>query len=378
MLFACLSHFAVNFLRPAKNTDITPLLARIGALASLISMIATPTFMIVSGCVIGCLYALDPGRMPALRRKLLDRGFFLLLVGHVLQVPAYAERGHVNAGLQLSLITDVIGVAIILGPALVLRTSSLRRLSIGSLLIVLSWALSGWEPRSAVGMFFGRYALGTALPGEFVGSPLLPWIGVYLLATVLGERIGRSGHHLSGPDVEHLLARLGAILLGCGIITGIAVAMATLRQPLPVESQAFSGRHPALHVFFGTIKKFPPGPVYLSIFSGASLLLIATAFRIARDPRLNAITRPLVSLGRASFFIFVLQAYVYYVMLPVARLPYPTLWPVYYALTIVGFLWASTIWNRCDGNRFLTVGLWRTGPFARAVHARIRTAFVLR
>jgi uncharacterized membrane protein len=374
MLFVCLSHFGGTFLNPGKNADISPLLARIGGLATRISMIATPSFMVVSGCVIGCLYTLDPERMPALRRKLLDRGLFLLLVGHTLQAPAYASSGHLGVELRVSYITDVIAIAIIIGPTLVSRTSQLTRMSIGALLLVLSWGIDGWGPRSAVGIFFDRYAFGVAPVGEFAGFPVVPWLGVYLLATVLGERIGRSAQS-GGREIEHLLARIGGVLVGCGILAGLVIALIAVRQPR--WSSTLPAHHALLHAFTGTLKKYPPGPVYLAIYAGAALLLIATAFVIVGDSRCSAVTRHLAALGRASFFIFVLQAYVYYVALPSIHIPYPALWPVYYALTVIAFVWVSRIWNRFDANRFLSVGLWRTVPFARAVRARMRTGFAL-
>jgi hypothetical protein len=84
------------------------------------------------------------------------------------------------------------------------------------------------------------------------------------------------------------------------------------------------------------------------------------------------------AIGRASFFVFILQGYVYVLGLPAMGLPYPELWLVYYAASILVFFGAATLWNSFDANRFLSVGLWRTVPLVRAVGARLRTNLVAR
>ena len=94
------------------------------------------------------------------------------------------------------------------------------------------------------------------------------------------------------------------------------------------------------------------------------MILIAKSFAVARADSRRVIRRPVAAIGRASFFVFILQAYVYVLALPAMGLPYPQLWPVYYAASIVVFFAAASGWNSFDGNRFLSVGLWRTVPRA--------------
>jgi hypothetical protein len=53
-------------------------------------------------------------------------------------------------------------------------------------------------------------------------------------------------------------------------------------------------------------------------------------------------------------------------------------WPLYYAFTVLFFVGAAAIWNAFDGNRFLTVGLWRAVPAVRVVRTRLRTALASR
>src|SRR5438045_8054482 len=90
MLFVCLSHFASTYLAPWDNPSLSPIVQWSGAMAVTISMIASPTFVIVSGIVVGYLYRCNPSGMPSLRRKLIDRCLFPLpLRQWLLSVPAY-------------------------------------------------------------------------------------------------------------------------------------------------------------------------------------------------------------------------------------------------------------------------------------------------
>jgi len=80
MLFVCLSHFSGNYLATSISGAASSTLTRSAWAAETVSMIASPTFVAVSALVVGYLYRVHPAGMPALRRKLIDRGLFLLLV----------------------------------------------------------------------------------------------------------------------------------------------------------------------------------------------------------------------------------------------------------------------------------------------------------
>lgn len=182
--------------------------------------------------------------------------------------------------------------------------------------------------------------------------------------TVVGERLG--GHAREGEFDKSvsLLSRIGAAAMAAG--AAFAIARVVWRGVAP----AFVAGHSWISLW-SVSYKFPPGPVYLLFFGGAGLMLIARAFALSRIPSLDYLTRPLAALGRASFFVFVLQGYLYYIVLPLLHLPYPSLWPAYYLVTIMLLLAAAGIWDRFDANRYLTVGLWQALPLACTVGARI-------
>lgn len=373
MLFVCLSHFAGAFLAPEKNPALSPAVRWCGAMAGTISMIASPSFVGVSGIVVAYLCRVNPAGMPSLRRKLIDRGLFLLLVGHfLLAFPAYIQL-HDTSAFQFEMITDAIAVLIIVGPSLVMWTSARTRLVIGAVLLLISWSVQYlWEPRSHFVLLFMRYAFGLPTEATVTGFPFVPWLGVYVLATTLGERLIDNTRTSEAPPNGNVLLRPGIVALSIGAAITIA------RHAISAWAPSFASEHATLLRFFAAGRKFPPGPVYLLLFGGAGLILIAKSFTIARNGSWSALTRPVSAIGQASFFVFILQAYVYVLALPAIGLPYPQLWPVYYAASIVGFFAAATMWNSLGANRFFSVGLWRTVPLVRAVGARVRTNLVAR
>src|SRR6476469_629014 len=78
MFLVFVAHFADTFfIRPG---DFTAVLMRS------IGLISSPTFALVNGLLIGFLYRTRPADFAAFRIKLLDRGLFLLTVGHCVMV----------------------------------------------------------------------------------------------------------------------------------------------------------------------------------------------------------------------------------------------------------------------------------------------------
>jgi hypothetical protein len=345
---------------------------RVGMIAGTISMIASPTFIAVSGIVVAYLCRTNPDGMSALRRKLIDRGLFLLLVGHfLLAIPPYIQSHSLDA-FKFEMITDAIAVLVIVGPSVVVWTSPRARLALGMSILALSWVVSYLlVPRSTLGLIITGYAFGVPDDNTAWGFSFVPWLGVYVLATVLGERLGARARSPS-RNADNLLLRIGLVSASCG--TAITIARHLVRAIAPAIEQ----NHAVLFGFLALGRKYPPGPVYLLFFGGIGLILISKAFAVARAGTWPALTRPLGAIGRASFFIFILQGYVYMLVLPAIGLPHPALWPLYYLASLLVFFLAATFWNSFEGNRYLTVGLWRTVPMVKAVRARVRTGIATR
>src|SRR5262249_1592055 len=159
---------------------LSPAIVWSGQLAGFISMIASPSFIVVSGVVVGYLHRANPSGMPSLRRKLIDRGLFLLLIGHFLLAYPYYVQDHDPSDLRFERITDAIAVLIVIGPSLVMWTSARARVPIGVALLGLSWSVSSlWTPSNPVVLLFTRYAFGLSDDTLVTGFPFMPWLGVY-------------------------------------------------------------------------------------------------------------------------------------------------------------------------------------------------------
>jgi surface polysaccharide O-acyltransferase-like enzyme len=370
MLFVCLSHFAATYLQPWSESAVSPTLRSYGQLAITASMIASPSFVCISAFVVGYVYRVYAASMPALRRKLIDRGLFVLVVGHVLQaIPVYAVNHAAVPAFGFAFITDVIAVAIMVGPTIVMLTDGMTRAFGGAVLLLVSWlAFVFWAPHGAASHFVATYAFGLPAVGGPSGFALVPWIGVYFIGTALGEHVGACDVTSARARGTYLLFRIGVLALASGVL--IRAGAHGIRAFLPT----FIVGHEKILNFLTVDQKFPPGPAYLLIFGGLAILLTAAVRWLAHRNTPSRVVPWLATLGRASFFVFILQRYTYYLILPALRLPYPVLWPLYYASTIIVFFVAAAAWNVREGNRYLTVGLPRITLRARDLRTRARAA----
>jgi uncharacterized membrane protein len=85
MLFVCLSHFAFAYF----SADPTSVGGRTHEVLNAIGMVASPTFVLISGFLLGFLYRIQSGEFGPVRRRMIDRGIFLLTIGHALILLAH-------------------------------------------------------------------------------------------------------------------------------------------------------------------------------------------------------------------------------------------------------------------------------------------------
>ncbi|HKW49355.1 MAG TPA: acyltransferase family protein [Gemmatimonadaceae bacterium] len=345
MLFVCLAHFSGAYLAPRGISS--------SELFAIVSMIASPSFMIISGMTAGFLGASHPLALPHLRRRLLDRGLFLLLVGHLLLALSQAERsGGILAACRLSFITDPIAIAIMFGPRMVGRSRATTRVVLALGLLVLGWSLVVlWHPTNGVGWALKSYTVGTVAPDASglrpVSFPLCEWIAVYLLGTVLGEHVGQLFR--SEPDVaRRLFLRTGLASSGGGLWLYFSA------KELAKFKVMHAGVATSLYLTSPT-QKFPPGPAYLLFFGGCGLMLMWLVLYLERHQRFPAILRFLQRFGQASLIVYLVQAFVYGTL--IREIVYTRWWPAVFFITLALLGAVAAAWCRIDGNRFLTVGI---------------------
>jgi hypothetical protein len=348
MLFVFLSHFTAAYFWPNGPFELASYLATA-------SMIASPTFVIVSGMVIGFLAVTDPRGFPTLRIKLVDRGVFLLVIGHLLLVltegPTFAHFGHAYS---TSFITDAIAVAIIVGPWLLTAFGSRSRIALAVALFAFDWwAVVAWHP---TGLFLTVkiYAVGISNLAGGVGAqvfPIVPWIAVYLAATVLGERIGSLYAQGMQKTAQQLLARVGLVSFLAG---SVAYAIVAINRRAGA-AQGNIGTN--LVNFLSIYQKFPPGIVYLLFFGGVGVVMLAVILEVDRRGMFPWGMNQLRHVGRASLFAFISEYALYRTFLARIDLPYTPWWPALFVLSVIVLMWASREWDRRGANRFLTVGI---------------------
>jgi uncharacterized membrane protein len=346
MLFVCLAHFTNSYFFQNGQEWIGDKLVAIG-------MLASPTFVTISGLVAGFLSVTCRSSFPDLRRKLVDRGLFLLLAGHL--ILAGTGKGFVHA-YTVEYITDAIGFAVLFGPWLVATLAARSRLLLAATILALDWcAILLWAPSDGIPALAKQFLVGAVVRGRWEdtggGFALIPWFAVYVVGTVIGERVG-TYYASKRPRAAHLfLARAGITSVMCAL--GAKIGFHFLARTAPLFAQA----HATLFHFVSIYQKFPPGPVYLCFFGGAGMLLVAAVLQAVHVGTAPWLVNELSQLGQASFFVYVVQFYIYGIALHALRLPYTPFWPLIFLFTIALLALVATAWNRKEGNRFLTVGI---------------------
>lgn len=349
MCLILLSHFSWIYFRDGSHASLQGTL-------SLIAQPAVPAFVLISGLMSSFLGNLRPQSYDALRWKLLDRGLFLLTIGHFLIFVAYIPyAGSAREAMRYGQMTDAIAVAIILGPLLVTRLSTRTRLWLAAGLYLLAWALTiAWHPEGTVFRFFKQ-----TIVGDLHGSAnfwlynfaVMPWFALYLAGTALGDYLAACWLDRRPEALARLLLRIGIVALGAGLV---------LRFGYPILDN-IAGPLPELaRTLVGVSQKVPPGPTYLLIFGGLGVLLLRAMFLAEQRNLLPRVRRVLVIMGQTSLFVFLLQELLYVGLLSWISPPYSPLWPLVFLASAALVIGIAIWWHRIGGMRFMTVGLRRT------------------
>src|SRR5690606_20104066 len=108
------------------------------------------------------------GDIARLAGRLVDRGLFLLSVGHILISMAYVVyAGGWGPAFRYAQITDAIAVAIVVGPVLIAQTSSRTRILLACSLFAASWlAIASWRPDTPATLWLKDTLFGNE-PGRY-------------------------------------------------------------------------------------------------------------------------------------------------------------------------------------------------------------------
>lgn len=305
MLLVCISHFFDVF---NKQSHLTAFFKyeEWAQFVLLICKMATPTFFLVSGLVLGFLYRTKGRRFGLLRLHLLDKALFLLTIGHVLIAIFWAVRSGFSPSIKMGFVTDTLAFCMIGSLLLLPRTAATTRLWLGIALYLASWiGWCFWSPDNPILHTLKSIFLGSQEDGIVIFYfPLLPWFGLHLMSGYLGEYLSqyRSGDLYWQAAIR--LGRLAATLVLAGLATMMVYkALRTLDLVRPTIS---------LYRFVTPWQKQPPGPLYLLLLGGGALLVISALLFAERVHGIRRYLRLAEIVGRNSLFAFLLQFFVYY------------------------------------------------------------------
>jgi len=309
--------------------------------------------MIVSGMMLGLLYRAHREGFRDTQVKLIDKGLFLLTVGRLLILVAHIPlAGGLHAALRWGFITDAIGVNVIVGSLLIPRVRPAGRIWLGAGAFALSWAtILFWHPHN-----LGARMLRGAFCGELSPSdspvyadvfPLLPWFGLYLVSTSLGERLA---------DVAATHAhRAARLFLRLGLLCGAMAAALRFGWALSKRWGLVADTKIGWQHLFQQGQKLPPSPVYLLFYGGAGLIVTGGLFFAERWQPMDWFLQLTSQMGQTSLFVFIFQYYVYFSFLVIAAPAYSTVWPAYFGLSLLVVVCVDQLWYRRGLNRFFTV-----------------------
>ena len=350
MLFSCLAHFA---------WWIHEVYPDIGATLSGIGMVATPTFLMLSGAMVGMLCATASQNGMDLRSQLFNRGLFLLTVGHFLIALSEAHlTGQFWRTMRGVTVVDSIGIctltAAFFTTELANRDLCVRIARIGALVLGLAWLANVlWTPSTPAAQMLQNVLIGGNLNRlEFSGhTPLLQYLAIYSIGLPLGHFFASYvRREISLRAVAVRLATIGALLASVGVVL-------RLIRYLFENTAAF--QNPAIELSFKVTEKIPPSPAYLLFFAGCGLMLIGTLFRIAESERSGsrAMLEWVAVIGRASLFVFVLQYFLFWTLPDLVNIhPGRFAAGLFIGNVLLVRLFAG-VWGRVRGNRWMTFGI---------------------
>lgn len=347
MFLACLSHIKEHFSTESSWYWWIAYPTRL----------ATPTFLLLSGFIIGHLLRTDT--RATVRISLLDRGLFLLIVAHLLLGLVDLPQGGVLRWLfGTAFITDAIGIALLV--AVVLRAAGAVTLTaLGAVMCLGSW----WMAMTLTAQHEWTQHLGAVLfdmrnEGRLLTSaPLIPYVGVFLIGMALSLHLKPAllaGAHRAAASRLALLGGAAIVVVALGML---AWHFGNHHLPNALREPDLARR---LRATLDLRSKRPPSPAYLMFYGGMALLMLAAFLRCQPRGLLNPVIRITSVVGRASLMCFVVQDWLLLVMPEIfgfsniASVPF---WFAYLAACALLLYALAKWWDGMNGNRFLSVGL---------------------
>lgn len=364
MLFVCVAHFADVFF-----TGGSPITDLMSSLSHKIGKVGTPTFVILSGFVLGYLFQTKGEQFNVSRTHLIDRALALLITGHILIVACIVTKLGLTVGMRVAIVTDMIALCVILGSYMITVTPIYMRLILSLAFYAISWVIvMAWHPESRLfltvkAIIVGEVPLSSSGRGTIfpfpIFFPILPWFAVYMASSCLGERIASLFHSGMRQTAYRFLLRTGGLMLGIGLTLKMVQELLFHIHVLETDSIIAGLLYPS--------QKFPPGICYLLVYGGTALLLISFFLWIEVAGLFKRVSKTMCTVGQASMGVYAAQFFIYYTVFSLLvshTIVAPLyLWPLYWLASLYLLFQFAQLWNRAGLQSFLSVGYpfqWRS------------------
>ena len=352
MLFVFLAHFNEYYLGSNGKSNQLYFLEKFTKLAS-------PTFIIISGITLGFLFSINKLNFGQTKRKLVDRGLFLITIAHVLIALSWIPMEIFFHGqiLRVLFITDTIGFCLITGPFLISKVKPKGRLAISILLFSFSWFLiSLGNPKNIYLAAISEVFIGSLSHPVFNDSfPLLQWLSLYLFGTIIGEKVGFYQQNGFENKITMLFLKNGLLLIGSSFIFIVFYKF--------LKSDGYQYLNKTIPALFSLHQKKPPGLVYFLFYSGVGLSMLAVLNKLADIQLLNTIQNNLEIIGKTSLFAFIIQYFMYFTVLVWFNPPYWGIWPLFFMVTTIINIIFIKYWHKKGFNKYFTVlnlSVWKS------------------
>ncbi len=353
MLFVGISHIS-EYVQQYSLTDADRL--------RWLGYFATPAFLLMSGIASGYQLAGPAARMAAIR--ILDRGLFVLLVGHMLVSASLVYLVPRGTAYEHIVITDSIGLMLCTTPFL--RHLSIKQLMLsgGAIVFVSSIASVAWEPASSFTAIVGALLFdikGPTIPDAGWITATLPYLGIFVVGIGIGKVVKGNTIQERGRNLSWHLALAGATLIFAGVALN---AIAHFAKPLLAADYPGSHWSYAFLAALDVRHKIPPGPAYVLFYGGLTVALVGVLGLLPErgHPLLMAPVRIAAVFGRASFVSYVVLQWLIDFVPGWAgfgdRLSLGLAWG-YLTLVMLVTFQVARAWDARRANRYLTLGLRR-------------------
>ena len=352
MFFIGVSH--ISFYLINDSATLTSHLRAIGFLA-------TPIFLLVSGLACGYQLAASPTTATALR--IVDRGLFVFLVGHLLVASSLVYMVPPGTAFEHVVITDSIGVLLCMAPLLT-HASAQRLLWIGGgvYFFASTFALL-WHPTSKLQILLGAALFSIhdgSMPDVGWVTPTIPYVGIFLVGVGLGKLISQCQQDGRAEVLDVRLAAAGSI----AVVVALAVNIARhFVKPFLMQHFAPNNWADVLLTTMNVRHDAPPTLGYALFYGGIGIALLGFIGSLTRGEeasRLLRVVRLAAVIGQASFISYVVQQwFIDFVPIWLGFDSWltPATSPLYLAANTLIMYWAAVIWGRHKANRYITFGL---------------------